>query len=411
MDNIAGPPVDGDNFFAREEDVKRIKEALRQHDLLLLGPRRIGKTSACRAVLAVVRKEAWHAVEINVASCTDERGFLEKLEAALHEAVKSLPGKMYGSLKTHFVALGTRIKSVKIMLPGETGSIGVDLGEGGGEDWSKAANDILKLIANLKHQWLVYIDELPIFLYTIIRNDKDNGVARVRRFLDWFRNDVRQLPCCNNVRWLISGSIGLDTLVQQHRMADTINSLPPDTLPPFKRPVAQEMLRTLAKAYAVTLADRHIDTFLDAIQWLQPYYIQVCFNKLRGLIAEEGAVELDALIDRAVQRMTEPGADNDFHHWETRLEWQLPADKARHAKRLLTCAAAKREGVRSEVLLSLLHESVPEMSDDEALDLFRGIRDILRRDGYWALEETPDGNYYRFLLEPLRRWWQQQFTV
>ena len=411
MDNIAGPPVDGNNFFAREDDVERIKAMLVEHDLLLLGPRRIGKTSACRAVLAAVEKEGWRTAEINVASCLDERGFLEKLETTLREAISSLPGKIYEAIKAPLAAVGARVKSVKIALPGEAGSIGVDLGEGGGQDWSKAANDILRLVTKAQEPWLIYVDELPIFLYTVIRNDKAHGVARVRRFLDWFRNDVRQLPDCRNVRWLISGSIGLDTLVQQHHMADTINSLPPDTLPPFTRPVAQAMLRALAGAYAVPLTDDHIDKFLDAIQWLQPYYIQVCFNELRKLCPAGGAADLDALIDQAVQRMTEPGADNDFHHWEKRLEWQLPADKMRQAKRLLTRAAAKREGARSQVLLSLVHESGPEMSQEEALDLFRSIRDILQRDGYWTLAERPDGNYYHFLLEPLRRWWQRQFTV
>lgn len=80
MDNIAGSPVEGENFFGREADVARLRDILNHDDILLLGPRRIGKTSIARAVMAQVRAEGWRAIEINVASCVDERGFLDKLK-------------------------------------------------------------------------------------------------------------------------------------------------------------------------------------------------------------------------------------------------------------------------------------------------------------------------------------------
>ena len=55
MDNIAGPPVEGDNFFGREADINALRALLEHHDLLLLGPRRIGKTSIARALMRVMR--------------------------------------------------------------------------------------------------------------------------------------------------------------------------------------------------------------------------------------------------------------------------------------------------------------------------------------------------------------------
>lgn len=97
-------------------------------------------------------------------------------------------------------------------------------------DWTKVACDLLRLIVQAEQRWLIYVDELPILLFNIIRNDPQTGVQRVRRFLDWFRNDVRALPDARQVRWLVSGSVGLDTLVQQHGMADTINSMRHQTL-------------------------------------------------------------------------------------------------------------------------------------------------------------------------------------
>ena len=48
--NIAGSPVEGTNFFGREAASRSFWEDLQHHDVLPLGPRRIGKTSLARRV-------------------------------------------------------------------------------------------------------------------------------------------------------------------------------------------------------------------------------------------------------------------------------------------------------------------------------------------------------------------------
>ena len=93
MDNIAGSPVEGDNFFGRQAEVARQVEILANDDILLLGPRRIGKTSLARAVMAALRAEGWLTIEVNVASCIDERGFLDKLDVALRRRWPRSPPK------------------------------------------------------------------------------------------------------------------------------------------------------------------------------------------------------------------------------------------------------------------------------------------------------------------------------
>ena len=207
MDNIAGAPVEGENFHNREADVKRLREILDNDDILLLGARRIGKTSMARAVMVTVRSEGWHAIEINVASCQDEQGFLGKLEAALTPELASLTGRATALIGDGFDALTRRIQSVKVSLPG-VADLDIAVGGGPTEDWTHVANDVLRLIARVDHdqRWLIYVDELPIMLFNIIRTDPQNGVQRVRRFLDWFRNDVRALPDVRTLRWLVSGS-------------------------------------------------------------------------------------------------------------------------------------------------------------------------------------------------------------
>ncbi len=410
MDNIAGSPVEGGNFYGRAEVVARLREILANDDILLLGPRRIGKTSTARAVMAAVRAEGWRAIEVNVASCTNEREFLDKLEAALKPELASFSGKTMSAIGDAFGKVGGRIKSVKIPVPG-AGSVGVELGDGEAEDWTKVASDVLHLIAHADERWLIYVDELPIMLFNIIRNDPQNGVSRVRRFLDWFRNDVRALPDVRKVRWLVSGSVGLDTLVQEHGMADTINSMSHQGLAAYSDDVAIAMLAELATSYKIELSDDDARHIVAAVQWPQPYYLQMAFHHLRVLMAEHPDDSPLSLIEQAMDIMVQPGADNDFHHWEQRLGLQLCRTDADHALALLNLAARDPIGARAENLLDIVHERMSNATPDEAKRTFIRLRDILLRDAYWCAEETSGVKRYRFRLEPLRRWWLRRDTL
>lgn len=399
MDNIAGSPVEGDNFFGRAADVSCLREVLANDDLLLLGPRRIGKTSIARAVMASVRSDGWRAIEINVASCLDERGFLDKLDAALTPELASIGAKAKAAIMQTMSKVRGHLKSINI------GEFGVELAEGGTADWPQVACDLLRLIGQVEGRWLIYVDELPILLFNIIRNDPITGVQRVRRFLDWFRNDVRALPDAGKVRWLVSGSVGLDTLVQQHGMADTINSMCLRTLDPFEDETAVAMLLKLADRYGIHLTADEAQNIVAAVQWPQPYYLQKTFNHLRDLLGQNATATLASLIERAIDKLVQPGDDNDFHHWEGRLSLQLCASDAGHARALLTLAANDPTGARPEQLLVVIQERMMNATADEARTTFLNLRDILQRDAYWWPDESSGARRYRFRLEPLRRWW------
>ena len=410
MDNIAGSPVEGDNFYARKTDVARLRSILDNDDILLLGPRRIGKTSIARAVMKVVQTEGWRVVEINVASCQDERGFLDKLSSALTPELASLSDKAKTLIGDSVDAVAKRIKSVKVSAPGGP-ALDVGIGPGDTEDWTHVANDVLRLIAQVEQRWLIYVDELPIMLFNMIRADPQDGVQRVRRFLDWFRNDVRAIPEARSVRWLVSGSVGLDTLVQQHGMADTINSMKHEGLEAFSEPVAVAMLGKLATRYGMVLSDDDALNIVAAVLWPQPYYLQLAFNHLRSLMMAAPTLKAGDLIEQAIDKLVQPGDDNDFHHWEGRLLIQLSAADAGHCRALLNLAAKAPGGSRAEALLDELQRRMPNANEEEAMSAFVILRDILQRDAYWWPDESAGHKRYRFRLEPLRRWWLRRNTL
>lgn len=410
MDNIAGSPVEGKDFYGRKAVVRHLQATLENDDVLLLGPRRIGKTSTARAVMAAVRHEGWRAIEINVASCTEERAFLDKLNAALKPELGSFAAKTKEAISNTLSAIGDRIKKVSVPVPG-AGSLALELSAADAEDWTQVGNDVLRLITQADERWMIYVDELPILLFNIIRSDPQNGVPRVRRFLDWFRNDVRALPDAAKVRWLISGSVGLDTLVQEHGMSDTINSLNHQGLDAFEPDVAKAMLIELANHYKIDLTDEDAKKIVDAVQWPQPYYLQATFHHLRSLLVSNPEAKPSELIGRAIDRLIQPGADNDFYHWASRLSLQLSRIDAAHAQAMLNAAARDPNGARPENLLAVLEQRMAQVPADEARATFIRLRDILLRDAYWWSDESSGQKRYRFRLEPLRRWWLRRDTL
>jgi hypothetical protein len=147
------------------------------------------------------------------------------------------------------------------------------------------------------------------------------------------------------------------------------------------------------------------------VQWPQPYYLQATFHHLRRLLVTTPEAKPADLIEQAINRLIQPGADNDFHHWASRLSQQLSRIDADHAQALLNVVARDPNGTRPENLLAVLEERMANAPSGEARTTFIRLRDILQRDAYWWSDESSGQKRYRFRLEPLRLWWLRRDTL
>lgn len=405
--SIAGSPVEGDDFFGRIAILEYLWQVLEGQDILLLGPRRIGKTSVSRRLCERANQSGYCAFEVNVASCADEAGFVEKLLEAVGENADSLlKGKATDWLK----GLSARASAIrKITFAAGGASASVDIGAADAESWDKLATELLRKLAGLHGHWLIYVDELPIFLYRLLERSSGN-TDRVRRFLDWFRNDIREHQTCKTLHWLISGSVGLDTLVQRCRIPDTINTLNHQQLPPFDRDEeADPFLVRLSDDHGLGLTPELRAQLLDGIGWTQPFFIQLVVQQLiRPELRKE--TNPQSRIVRALDAVIDSNDDNDFHHWESRLTTQLGEADAAIAGELLMAVARAPQGITGEALFNILSPRLPS-SPAEQKRKFIEIRDILLRDAYIWRDEAEELPRYRFRFELLRRWWLKRNTL
>ena len=284
--------------------------------------------------MSELKSKGWHVLELNVASCENELEWVKKLHAALTAHKASLWGKAQNKAGEVLESIKKQFKSIRIAFP-ETGSFELNLNHDLKTDWTSVADSLVELLLHLEHSTLIYLDELPIFLNQIIKRDPEQGLFRVRRFLDWFRNDICSRPGAHSLHWLISGSVGLDTLVQQHNIADSINTLHPSTLHAFSDEEAGGMLLALAQSYDVTLSESEALSIVSAIQWAQPFYLQKFFHLLLELRQSTPDVTVEESVEPIFEAMVTHANYNDYCHWYERLSVQLTPNDARSARLLL----------------------------------------------------------------------------
>ena len=360
ISNKIGPPVEGDDFFGREKEIRLANRLLdRRHSLLLSAPRRIGKSSLAKKLLDEKKKQGWKCVYIDLEETNTEDGFLRLVIDAFSS----------NGIWKHVVSeAAQRLTSVFSKI--EKVSIGpFEFNFGKKEERENLYKNLKELIHHDENTFIV-IDELTLFLG--ILNKSEDGIEKVTYILNWLRS-LRQVEK-TKIRWLFCGSVGLRNFASSKNLSYTINDLTEFTLDELDRKEAAGLLFELGKSEEIEMNDEIINYILDRLSWNIPYFIQVIFSKL----AEDydGALTYDK-VDAAYKKLC---SENYLSTWSERLgeyqEYELPA---RHILKLLSTQPA---GVERNILLDRLMTG-QEPSNVEKVDLaLSKILEMLENDGY-----------------------------
>jgi hypothetical protein len=290
--------------------------------------------------------------------------------------------------------LFSRIKSLKV------GEVGLEWNNRDADNWRQAGEEIAKALAATEYDWLICIDELPVFVVKLLQQGEE-GRQRARTFLYWLRS-LRQAHY-KKVKWLLAGSIGLDTVTARLRISDAINDLMPFPLDAFSTECAARFLDVLANSYDIELPAKVRGHIITRIGWPVPYYLQLMFFHLYDAIADEGAPVTVATVDALFEKLLGPAYRSHFDYWRQRLDDELGLPDAGHAAALLNRLSGTREGLDAAMLGLVLRQSIAD--DDERDRRLRDLLNVLDSDGYLVQR---DGRY-AFRLEWLRLYWQREY--
>ncbi|WP_194846880.1 AAA family ATPase [Candidatus Neptunochlamydia vexilliferae] len=186
-----GNPVEGDYYLARPELHAAVKQFLQNRiHVVLMGPRRFGKTSFVLSLLRDFEKEGYTCLLVDIFNITSHRDFLRQLLRAIR-LKEGLKGKLRGWLKK----LATCVPKVTADLDTFSGSssFGLTLGKLGEEDVKEAIQDLLEVLSSLGKKVVVAVDE-----FQKVSEIDDQG---------WLEATLRtHLQRLKNVSFLLTGS-------------------------------------------------------------------------------------------------------------------------------------------------------------------------------------------------------------
>lgn len=384
ISNKIGPPVEGEDFFGREKEIRNANRLLdTRHSLLLSAPRRIGKSSLAKRLIEEKKRQGWKCVYLDLEEVTTEDGFLCLVIEAFRE--NGIWKQLTEGMSKGLTSILDRIEKV---------SIGpIDLGLAKKEEKEDLYKNLKELIRHDVDTFIV-VDELTLFLGVL--NRSNNGAEKVSFILNWLRS-LRQVSK-TSVRWLFCGSVGLRNFTSSMNLGYTINDLTEFTLDELTHKEAVGLLSGLCHSENISMSEEAIEYTLNRLHWNIPYFIQVIFSKLvedyDGKITQEE-------IDMAYNKLY---SENYLSTWSERLsEYRDYEVVARH---ILKALSTQRKGMERDSLLNVIMTgrdvALIEKTD---YDLSK-VLDMLENDGYIL----KNGSIRAFRSPLLRDYWFNKFV-
>ena len=360
ISNKIGPPVEGEDFFGREKEIRKANRLLdSNHSLLLSAPRRIGKSSLAKRLIEEKKQQGWKCVYIDLEETTTEEGFLRLVIEAFKE--NGIWKQLAEGMSKGLVSVLDRIEKI---------SLGpVDLNIGKREEQEDLYKNLKELIKHDEDTFIV-VDELTLFLG--ILNKSENGAEKVAFILNWLRS-LRQVSK-TNVRWLFCGSVGLRNFTSAMNLGYTINDLMEFGLGELSREEAEGLLSGLCKSEDMEMSEELINYTLDKLHWNIPYFIQVIFSKLAEEYEDEVTKES---IDIAYDKLC---SENYLSTWSERLseyrEYEVPA------RQILKFLSTQPAGMERDAMLNILMTGQDASKVEEIDYLLSKVLEMLENDGY-----------------------------
>lgn len=378
----------GDRFWDREREVREVTAYLTDGtSVLITGPRRVGKTSVVRRVLDGMAPARTVFVDVeHHASPTElfaSLGAAASGDAGTWKGVRGWFGRRIGDLADRIEGL-------------ELGMVKIQLQAAMGEGWRNDASAIVRALAGGDGPAFVAIDELPLLVNRVLKHDP----AEAELLMATLRSLADELP---TVRWLVSGSIGLEPVLHRAGLTGLVSQLRSYPIDAWDEATTIGAVEALARTMRLVLAPGASAAAHAALGLGVPFHVQLLMDEVGRDAERRGDRRVAAAdIERVYAGPFLTGAVRaSMLHLESRLVTVLgEGDSLRLARDLLTQAAVAEPLTTGDgaVLAADLIESA-----DQRPPILREALEILEHDAY--LQRHPDG--WRFRSRLVADWWRQ----
>ncbi len=387
MRNLYGPPVSGEDFFGRDDQLRRAIAMMQDgNSFLLLGIRRTGKSS----FLKEVRRNLENNPENTCMAldCNHYRNVLQFYQG-LYKAMPKTLGDRFRKVLTDTQQLPSRLLDwvtnyvTEIEVDG-IGKVGLH------NDWIvyvKPLEEAVSRFFEREKNVFLFLDELPFF-FENLRTDEEDYVHHIETMLASLR-----IWRDSGVPMGIAGSLNiylqLDSVGISRKLLAGLNSV---RLEPFSRDDGRRLFEQLANSkkalwWNLAVSEKLLDILPDYL----PYFLQFSFHHLYVDHCNE-----PEKVEEIYHNYIYPGLLRDFvYQFEERLK-VFSGENFEPTALLLDFVAA-----RNTTTLDYLQDYT---NHNFRYDLLVQLLD------YEFL--TLDGEQrYRFSLDIIRQWWRQKRNI
>jgi hypothetical protein len=354
----------------------------RGKNVALFAPRRLGKTWLMKTLEQEAEQKGYNAVFIDL-----------EAEATTKEAVRKLCKKI--SEKRIFTSLWEQVRSrVTDAVQGDTRASNYQelLLKA---DWDSLLSATLKALDGADKPSLILVDEVSVCLSSLLAVSRTEGTALMRRL-----REHRQK--FTNIRWMLTGSIGLDHVARQYGLGGTLNELDPFPLHPLNGEQAKAYVDDLCKNYQMPLLkDEAHRRMQHRLGWLAPHYLSRLLDRIEDLVDNKAATLTD--VDAACNSLLAYPFNRVFADWPDHINRNYPDAQKTAAHKLLNNLCNHSDGETVDTLRNTLQLAPFD------INTISNTLTSLENDGF--LQLNADTGRYRFVFGLLREYWERYQTI
>ena len=384
-ETITGPPAEGVRFFRRKYINEELwREISKGVHILFAAPRRVGKTSIMKDTVSQGR-EGYLCIFENIQSVNTNEQFYKRLyflilnqlgnfRKAKKILTKWLKGKGIEEINWEGCI---KFKEIKL-------------------DYKYELLSLITKLPELDQKVVLFLDE---FAEVIFRIKKKEGAENAIDVLHTLR-EIRNKKAFNHCFFVLSGSVGLDHVVESIDRLTLINDLHPLKIGALSETESENLIHQITEEASMEIRNNELKHINNKLKHLIPYFIQLIIEECDRLLFDEYRKNLTKNdIDKAFDIIVK--TEKNLNDWENRLRPDYLTKEAFEFCRKILTVVAHDDKISLQDIYNI-------SIDHNERDNYMNHLKMLVHDGY-LIEETE--NTYRFVSPLLPCWWKRQHPV
>lgn len=401
-DFVVGGVARTDDYYFHKAFIDEVWDSLKKDNVLLLAPRRTGKTSVMYHMLDHPQS-AYRVIHLNVEDLETPAEFYLSLFDAINEHQAEYLKKLSSSwdlLKN----LGNRLEEIGFL------DFKVKLRKASDweVEWKELAQQLIDKVIVADDPVLFIIDELPDMLSAMAENSPE----QLKDFLHQFRK-IRINPKGNNIRWLVGGSVNIRGTLDELGLIKQINDLKTEILPPIQEIEVVSFVSMMLDERQVAYDDSLIPRIYKLLGEPIPYFLQLFTQELYRYWRREKPDKLTANHAQIVfqHALLGEAAHDKLQHYHSRIQLYYPLSDRDTAYVLLDALSLSDTGISEKGLLSQYQNQQLKQSKQASVralqQSFKRLLLRLESDFYISKQSNDCYGFNSYLL---KTWWRKNWA-